>query len=192
MDTLKAEKRSMDVTAKRLRREGFVIGNVIGRQIKNSIPLKMKEKDVTQLLNTNQKGSQITLDIEGESRTVLIKDIQYDLFGKKIMDMDFQALVSNEKVHSTAEITFVNVDKIVSGVFQESLKEISYKAYPSALVNGIKLDVGELKVGDVIRVKDLDIAKDKDLELLTDSEMVVASVFESKVRAADAEDETAE
>lgn len=192
MDTLKAEKRSMDVTAKRLRREGFVIGNVIGRQIKNSIPLKMKEKDVTQLLNTNQKGSQITLDIEGESRTVLIKDIQYDLFGKKIMDMDFQALVSNEKVHSTAEITFVNVDKIVSGVFQESLKEISYKAYPSALVNGIKLDVGELKVGDVIRVKDLDIAKDKDLELLTDSEMVVASVFESKVRATDAEDETAE
>lgn len=182
----------MDVTAKRLRREGFVIGNVIGRQIKNSIPLKMKEKDVTQLLNTNQKGSQITLDIEGESRTVLIKDIQYDLFGKKIMDMDFQALVSNEKVHSTAEITFVNVDKIVSGVFQESLKEISYKAYPSALVNGIKLDVGELKVGDVIRVKDLDIAKDKDLELLTDSEMVVASVFESKVRATDAEDETAE
>ena len=60
------------------------------------------------------------------------------------------------------------------------------------MVNGIKLDVGELKVGDVIRVKDLDIAKDKDLELLTDSEMVVASVFESKVRAADAEDETAE
>ena len=34
MNTLKAEKRSMDVKAKRLRREGFVTGNVFGREIK--------------------------------------------------------------------------------------------------------------------------------------------------------------
>ena len=33
MTTLKAEKRSMDVKAKRLRREGYVTGNVFGKKI---------------------------------------------------------------------------------------------------------------------------------------------------------------
>ena len=33
MTTLKAEKRSMSIKAKRLRREGFVTGNIFGREI---------------------------------------------------------------------------------------------------------------------------------------------------------------
>ena len=33
MDTLKAEKRSMETKAKRLRREGYVTGNVFGKEI---------------------------------------------------------------------------------------------------------------------------------------------------------------
>lgn len=41
MNTLKAEKRSLDVKAKRLRREGYVVGNVFGREMKESIPVKM-------------------------------------------------------------------------------------------------------------------------------------------------------
>ena len=43
MTTLKAEKRSMDVKAKRLRREGYVTGNVFGREIEGSIPVKIAE-----------------------------------------------------------------------------------------------------------------------------------------------------
>ena len=41
MNTLKAEKRSMDVKAKKLRREGFVTCNIFGREIKESIPVKI-------------------------------------------------------------------------------------------------------------------------------------------------------
>ena len=45
MTTLKAEKRSMDVKAKRLRREGFVTGNVIGREIEGSVPVKIQRTE---------------------------------------------------------------------------------------------------------------------------------------------------
>ena len=44
MNTLKAEKRSMDVKAKKLRREGFVTGNLFGREIEGSIPLKFTKR----------------------------------------------------------------------------------------------------------------------------------------------------
>ena len=39
MNTLKAEKRNMDVKAKKLRREGYVVGNVCGKELKDSIRL---------------------------------------------------------------------------------------------------------------------------------------------------------
>ena len=42
MNTLKAEKRSMDIKAKKLRREGYVVGNVFGKKIEGSIPVKFK------------------------------------------------------------------------------------------------------------------------------------------------------
>ena len=90
--------------------------------------------------------------------------------------IDFQALVSNEKVHSVAEVVIHNQSKVVTGVVEELLGEIEYKALPSALVEKVIVDVGDLKVGETIKVKDLDIAKVKDVKLITDPEADVAGV----------------
>ena len=62
----------MDVKAKRLRREGYVVGNVFGREMKESIPVKMVKRDVEKLLKTDHKGSQIMLDVDGAAYDVLI------------------------------------------------------------------------------------------------------------------------
>ena len=52
----------------------------------------------------------------------------------RILEMDFQALVSGEKVHSVAEIVLHDHEKVTTGVLQQQLTEISYRALPSALV----------------------------------------------------------
>ena len=101
MTTLKAEKRSMDVKAKRLRREGFVTGNVFGHAIEGSIPVKMNAMDVDRLLKTEHKGGQINLDVEGQVYDVLIKEVDYNSMTRKIDEIDFQALVSDETVSYT-------------------------------------------------------------------------------------------
>ena len=191
MNTLKAEKRSMDVKAKKLRREGYVVGNVFGREIEGSIPVKMPRGEVEKFLKGDGKGSQIMLDIEGTQYDVLIKDIAYNPIAGGIDEIDFQALVSNEMVHSVAEMVFENHEKILSGVFQVDLEEIAYKAYPSAIVDKVRIDVGDMKVGDVIRVKDLPLAADKDVHITTDLEAVVASVV-AVHNAPEAEEETEE
>lgn len=191
MNTLKAEKRSMDVKAKKLRREGYVVGNVFGREIEGSIPVKMPRGEVEKFLKVDGKGSQIMLDIEGTQYDVLIKDIAYNPIAGGIDEMDFQALVSNEMVHSVAEMVFENHEKILSGVFQVDLEEIAYKAYPSAIVDKVRIDVGDMKVGDVIRVKDLPLAADKDVHITTDLEAVVASVV-AVHNAPEAEEEETE
>ena len=192
MNTLKAEKRSMDIKAKKLRREGYVVGNVFGKKIEGSIPVKFHTLELEKFLKKAHKGSQIMLDVEGTQYDALIKDVAYNPVAGRIDEIDFQALVSNEKVHSVAEIVLVNHDKLEAGVLQQHLEEISFRALPSALVDKIMVDVGDMKVGDVIKVKDLAIAQDKDVDLKTDLEAAVVSVAAVHVDPAlEAEEEAA-
>lgn len=75
------------------------------------------------------------------------------------------------------------------------LHEINYKALPASLVEKIELDVGDLKAGDTIRVKDFEIAKDNNIDLMTDLESTVVTVTELRVVAdepSEDEGETAE
>ena len=68
MNTLKAEKRSMDIKAKRLRREGYVTGNVFGtRNGRIRIRLRSRKQNLTVLLKENHKGSQVMLEVEGKT-----------------------------------------------------------------------------------------------------------------------------
>ncbi len=176
MNTLKAEKRNMAVKAKKLRREGYVVGNVFGKELKDSIPIMMNKRDVEKLLKTDHKGSQIMLEIDGQPYDVLIKSVDFNAMAGRIDSIEFQALVSDEMVHSVAEVVLVNHDKVSGGVVQIELPEISYKALPAALVDHVQVDVGNMKVGDSIRVKDLDISSNADISIKNDPEAVVVAV----------------
>lgn len=194
MNTLKAETRTKDVKAKKLRREGYITGNLFGREIDGSILLKMSARDVDRLLKTDNKGSQIMLNVEGKEYDVLIKEVQYNPLASKVEEMDFQALVSTEKVHSVAEIILQNTEGIAEGVLQEELTEISYEALPADLVDKIKIDVSSMKIGDTLRVGDLDIAKNEKIHLKTDKNALIAMVTAVHNTVADdtAEDEAEE
>ena len=191
MNTLKAEKRSMDIKAKKLRREGYVVGNVFGKKIEGSIPVKFQKLELEKFLKKAHKGSQIMLDVEGTQYDALIKDVAYNPVAGRIDEIDFQALVSTEKVHSVVEVVLENHDKIAEGVLQESLEEIAYKALPADLVDEVRVDVGDMKIGDVIRVKDLPIYADKKITIMTDPEAVVVALNAAH-NAAVPEPETAE
>ena len=191
MNTLKAEKRSMDIKAKKLRREGYVVGNVFGKKIEGSIPVKFHTLELEKFLKKAHKGSQIMLDVEGTQYDALIKDVAYNPVAGRIDEIDFQALVSTEKVHSVVEVILENHDKIVECVLQESLEEIAYKALPADLVDEVRVDVGDMKIGDVIRVKDLPIYADKKITIMTDPDAVVVALNAAH-NAAVPETETAE
>ena len=190
MNTLKAEKRSMDIKAKKLRREGYVTGNVFGREMKESVPVKMEKAAVDRLLKACHKGSQVMLDIEGEKMNVLIKDVEFNPLKGQVDEIDFQALVSNEKVHSVAEVVLLNHDKVKSGVVELLLEEISYEALPENLIEKVEIDLDGKTAGDTIRVKDLPIATAEGIHLKTNPEETVVQVTE--VHNAPEEEETEE
>ncbi len=192
MDTLKAEKRDLTVKAKKLRREGYVTGNVVGREIEGSIPIMINKRDAERVFRSKKKGSQLYLDVDGQKLDVLIREMNYNSMKNQYDEVDFQALVSTEKVHSVAEVVLLNHDKIQEGILQVVLEEITYKALPSALVEKVEIDVGEMKPGDSIKVEDLPIASNPDVELTTSRDAVVVLVSESHASAAKEEEEAAE
>ena len=192
MNTLKAEKRNMSIKAKTLRKEGFVTGCIFGRELEESIPLKMEKSEVDRLLKAEGKGGRVALQVDGKTYDALIKEVDYNAMKGWVDELDFLALVGTEKVHSSAEIHLINEGKLVAGIPQQMLHEINYKALPASLVEKIELDVGNLKVGDTIRVKDLEIAKDNNIDLMTDLESTVVTVTELRVVADEASEDAGE
>lgn len=190
MTTLKVQKRDMGTKAKRLRREGYVTGNLFGKDMEGSIPLQIEKKEAERIQRECLKGSKLILDLDGKKYNVLLKELDYDTMKRQILEMDFQALVSGEKIHSVAEIIFHNKEMVVDGVLEELLTEVEYKAVPEALVERVDIDCSKLKVGDSLTVGDLEIAKDKDIEIMTHLDTPVVNVVAS--HNAPADDEEAE
>ena len=49
MTTLKVQKREMDKKAKQLRKEGYVTGNLFGKDLEGSVPLKIERKEAERI-----------------------------------------------------------------------------------------------------------------------------------------------
>ena len=189
MDTLKVERRNLAEKAKKLRREGFVTGNVYGHQIEGSLPIQIVRSDLDKLLKVHGKGSQIALDLEGKIMPVLVKEVQFNPLKGRMDEIDFQALVSDEMVRSVAEIQIHNHDKLQEGVLQQELEEISYSALPADLIEKVVIDAAELKLGDTITVGDLELAKNPKIHLHTDLHSVVVTVTGAGAKQDEAEEE---
>ena len=192
MNTLSAEKRDMQIKAKKLRREGFVTGNVFGKNMEGSMPLKIEKKEAERILRTCNKGSQLILTVEGQKMPVLLKEIDYNAMKHEIVEMDFQALVKGEKVHSVAEVILLNKEKVTEGVLEQLLEEIAYKATPEELVEKVEIDCATLRLGDTLKVADLDIAKNDKIDLQTDLDAPIVSILASNNEVPEDEEESAE
>ena len=181
MNTLKAKVRNMATTkAKRLRREGYVTGTLYGKEIEGAIPLMIEKKEAERVLKNCYVGSQVTLDVEGKTYKVLIKEMSYNSMTKQMLEVDFQGLVSGEKVHSVAEVILKNKEVIANGIVEQLIEEVAYKALPEDLVDKIELDVSSLRIGHSIKVKDLDIAKNKNIDIQTNLDATIVNVVAPK------------
>lgn len=189
MMTLAAEKRDPEVKAKKLRREGYTTGVLYGREMKENVTLKYAEKDALNFIKKAKEGAQTMLDISGEKVDALVKNIDYDPLSKKILALDFQALVAGEVVAATVPVTFVN-EEVVQGVFEPEITEIHYKADPAHLLDPIEIDLAKLPQGTrTLYVKDLKL-EEKGVTVTTTADSQLFHIGE--YTKAEEEDEEAE
>lgn len=183
--------------AKSLRLAGLIPSVVYGGG--DPILVSSLYNETEKALNEAGYHSPVELDIEGDKKLAIVKNISVDPVSRRIINVEFQAVSNDDIVEATAPITIVDFDQSEASkkhyVILQVLEEIAVKAKPSDLPEklivsgakladlGDKLTVAELQLPGGVELADRELA----------GETVIANVYDpaAEAEARDKADESA-
>ncbi len=197
--TLEAREKSGKQEATKLRKDGYVPAVFYGSGYPDSIPVKVKTKDILPALNSGHWET-FRLDVtlpNGKTEMALMRDVQRNFLNGTLLHIDFYQLVSGQKVQVEVPIDIVNRDSCsgvkAGGILEQLVHEVSINVLPREIPDVLSIDVRNLELGMEIKLKDLPLPESA--ELLDDPNTVVVLAAEPKtaeVTAAEAEVEQKE
>jgi large subunit ribosomal protein L25 len=173
--TLKATPRTGSGSAAsfKLRKQGLVPGIVYGHKEANAtIAVSAEELDrAVRILHARM----LTLDMDGKTETVLIRELQWDAFGKQMMHVDFERKSATEKVKVTIPVELRNAPKQTGGgVLDQPLHTLHIECSLGAIPEAIRIDITNLTLGQPIHVKELSLPEG--VRVLDPAEAVVVQL----------------
>jgi large subunit ribosomal protein L25 len=183
--SLKAEARtgSGKGEAGRLRRDGRIPGIVYGAGAE-PVRVALVEKDVTTALRTGVRL--LDLKVGAESLNALLKDVQYDHLGERLVHVDFQRLVKGQAIEIRVPITYrgTPVGLKDHGVFNVVHDTLLVSCLPEDMPEGLSADVSGLAMGQALHVSEVALPKgvtaagnpDEVLAVVTHSDREVETV----------------
>ena len=185
---------------KALRRSGITPGNVYGHGME-STAVQAPTVDLTHLLRTMSRNQLVDLKLDGDSRTVVIRDVQRNPLNGRVLHVDFFRVSMTEKMRADVPVILHGTSPAVSdlqGVLLQTVDMIHVEALPQDIPAQFDVDVGvltELEQG--IHVRDLRVDETR-VTLMSDPDIVVVRVAsprlmtEEEEQAAEAEAAAAE
>jgi large subunit ribosomal protein L25 len=154
--TLKATPRpgSGSRAATKLRKQGLVPAIVYGHKQDNvAVAVSAEELDrAIRVLHVRM----LELEMDGKAETVLIREVQWDPFGKEMMHVDFERKSRSEKVKVTVPVELRNSPKVTGGgVLDQPLHTLHVECPLGSIPEAIRIDITDLTLGHPIHVKDL-------------------------------------
>lgn len=133
------------------------------------------------------------IEIDGNTHRAIVKEIQFDAVTDAIRHIDFQQLVEGKAVKVSVPLRLVGTPKGASmgGKLEQTIKRLNVSATPNHLCEAIELNVEDMDLGGIKRIKDIQTSG---LELLHSPAIPVARVSiprAAKEAAAEAQKETA-
>ena len=187
--------------SRRLRRAGRLPAVVYGG---GADPVSIElEQEPTWLAQQNDwfYSSIITLDVDGKSQQVLLRDMQRHPYKQVIMHLDFQRVKAGEKIHVNVPLHFVNIDESPAGKAADvsvtsELNDLAIVCLPKDLPEFIEIDLGKIEAGDTVHLSDVKLPKGVELTTPVSDEhnpaVAVARFVKEEVEEAPAADEGAE
>jgi len=172
---LKAEKRSdfKRSTSRQLRKSGFVPG-VYYIHGGDNIAIKAPELSLRPVISTTESRV-INLDIDGEIRQCILKDVQFDPVTSKLIHFDLLGLKAGEKIRVEVPVKLSGnpIGIKEGGLLQFIMHKLEINCLPQNLPSHIDLEVSGLGIGDSIKVSDVKL---ENIEFLDDEHAVIVSV----------------
>lgn len=167
-----------------LRKEGVVPANLY-QSGKESMALELNNLAFLKLARHLSDNAIVYLQIEGEKSEspVLVDDVQYDVFGKKLLHVVFRKINLSEKIKAYVPVELIGEFEVENGVLVLAKDSIEVEALPTDLPEKFEVDQSQLKaIGDQILLSSLAFDHDKVALILGEDEaaeeIVVALVQE--------------
>jgi len=126
-----------------------------------AIMLTVSAADMKEFFKINEDNAFINLRIEvnGTSleRMSIVKDVQRNPLTGQILHIDFYEISMDHKLTADVALQFEGTPMGVAlgGELQILKREVSLSCLPSVLPEYINLDIGALKIGEALRVKNI-------------------------------------
>ncbi len=177
---------------KRLRQQGIIPAVLYGPGVE-SIPIQVEERALNRAMR--RAGQRlINLRIEGDPQPhrVLAREVQRDVITGRVLHVDFLEVSLTQKLTTRVPVVLVGEpDPVHRGlaVLLQGVDEVEISCLPEDLISSIEVDVSDLKLDQVLQVKDLRVPAG--VEILTEPEEMVAQLSLLRVAKAQLAEEEA-
>ena len=183
---------------RQLRSQGIIPAVVYGQEI-GSIPLTVTEADFRELYHQVSEGGLLTIKVDDQRYSVLLRDLQIDPVSRQLLHIDFFQVDLTKKVEVTVPLVAVGESLAVEsglGILLMVRDEVEVECLPTDIPDQIEVDISVLKeVGDALVANQLSIDQDKITLLVDQDETLVKispAVMEEEVEQLGPRDEVGE
>lgn len=187
--------------SRRLRRESALVPGIIYGGSKKPQMIQMPQKDLIKHLENEAFYSHIiTVNVDGASQDVILKDLQRHPSKTTIYHIDLLRVSKTKKFTTRVPLHFINEDtskgvKLQGGLVSHSISELEVSCLPADLPEYIEVDLADVEIGQIVHISDLTLPKGVESVALShghDHDLPVATINKPKGSAADDEAEASE
>ena len=178
--------------ARTLRRSERVPAIVYGSKV-DPVMLSIGTVEFDKIVRDNGiQGVFLKLAVDGESkktRTVMLKEVQMDVFQKEYLHVDFHEIDMEAKVSVEVPVRIVGEAKgvIEGGVLQIIRRELVVLCKPADVPDDIAIDVSDMEIGDAVHLEE--IVLDEKVEIPHEVDFTVVTLVPPTAEEVEEEDE---
>jgi ribosomal protein L25, Ctc-form len=152
----KIRKDSGSIKSRKNRKAGLIPAVLYGHK-QESIMLSLDKKEFSKIIDARTK--MVNLKMGNSEETAIIKEVQFDTFGKEILHADFVRTDLTEKIVAHVPIVLYGTSLGVKegGVLDHALKEIEIECLATAVPDNIRINISELAIGNTIHIRDIEL-----------------------------------
>lgn len=117
----------------------------------------------------------LDVQIGKDTQTTLIKDLQYDCLGKKVLHADLMRVDVTEKIKVTVplEIKGSAAGLHEGGMVEQHMSQLEIECMPTDIPKSIVVSVKNMKIGDTVHARDIQLPEG--VKLVTSPEILMVS-----------------
>ena len=172
-ETLKVEKREAAGTraCRLLRAQGQVPVVLYGHK-EETLPLQVEHEQFEDALK--RRVRMFELHVGRKKEVALLKEVQYDSFGDRVVHADFVRVAMDETLRLEVPIQLKNPPKIEHTMLEQPLAQVEVECLPKDIPDAIVAVVSDMKEGDVRKVGAL--VPPAGVKILTDPEVIFVTL----------------